>query len=80
MKPTKRTNAPNTCKWCGRKLYFNKRYAKLLSGGSVFDKPKLIGQALKSGRYEDGHFCTLRCAWRFAVHLANQGHVLKEAE
>ena len=74
---------PGTCLWCGRKLR-RKTYPP--------DKPKGMGWAEwhaspeskqrvpaydKPGDYGDGFFCGLRCAYDFAVRLAELGRRLE---
>lgn len=64
------SNKPCTCLWCGLKL----RY-----GTHVID-PRAAkyetAKNAKAGGYEDDFFCGLRCAYLFAVKLANDGHRL----
>jgi len=71
------TNTPGTCLWCGRKLIYR----------SVFDPtPGAVGKTpysvpkkrpTRPGDYQDGFFCGLRCAYQFAVRLAELGSQLQ---
>ena len=77
---------PGTCKWCGRKLRRLKVLDKtleqdLITAGTrpyeAFERA-LVPAALPGG-YHDGHFCGLRCAYQFAVRLADLGQQLTAA-
>ena len=73
------TNEPDTCLWCGRKLYQQK--SAFDGDGRYLDrKDRTEYTHEKPGGYGDGHFCGLRCAYRFAVVLADAGQRLKPAE
>ena len=108
------TNAPGTCKWCGRALrqkYFTK-YERVDGEnqpsecygchGTKFEivdhsppwkclscathshgssKRKVVKREKtheRPGDYGDGHFCGLRCAYSFAVCLADHGSILNK--
>lgn len=74
------TNEPGTCLWCGRKLRrkmvmadFNTGYMARVRGEKAETRPAYD----KAGDYGDGHFCGLRCAYSFAVALADHGRRLQ---
>jgi hypothetical protein len=62
-RPFNPTNNPETCIWCGKKL----RWPTDFEGHHKYDK---------AGDYGDGYFCGLRCAYQFAVALADRGRRL----
>src|SRR5258708_2541225 len=81
---------PDTCLWCGRKL--RRRTWQIdeheavphgyhLTGKMVthkiWGKVRRTVAADKPGDYGDGHFCGLRCAYEFAVRLADLGRRLQ---
>jgi hypothetical protein len=81
-RPFNASNKPGTCLWCGRKLEY-----KILAdhrervGDKTGDEGYTVGiyktvideRATKPGGYQDGYFCGLRCAYQFAVGLADHG-------
>jgi hypothetical protein len=77
----------DTCRWCGRKLHRNGRYAS--SEGRVPDGGRITKRHVGGGcTYVDtlgekgyrsaGYFCTANCAWRFGLALARDGIALNE--
>lgn len=73
------TNESDTCLWCGRKLRFKQRLDptvpfNTLKAAAGEKHPTII--SAKSGDYEDGFFCGLRCAYGFAEQMATFGHRL----
>jgi|SRR6185312_6051449 len=60
LRPFGPSNTVGTCLWCGAKL---RNY-------SLMDTPNNIGRV---GDYGDGYFCGLRCAYDFAVEMADNG-------
>lgn len=63
-KEVKRTNLPDTCLWCGKRL----RTAR-------FAQPDA-----RKGDYQDGAFCGLRCGYMFGVWAAKLGFRLEKRE
>ncbi len=62
--PNRPTNH-GCCKWCGREL----RAYRYPEHFPTNPDPR--------GDYGDGHFCGLRCAYRFAITLAGDGFRIK---
>lgn len=60
-----------TCHWCGDKL----RRERVMAGDADKDDPTYRDerggwatvQAGKPGAYQNGHFCSLRCGFQWAV-------------
>ena len=61
------SNQPDSCLWCGNKL--RRLMGKLV--GKTWDKSRPMYS--KTGDYGDGFFCGLRCAYQFAVAMAENG-------
>lgn len=84
-------NAPGHCIWCGKKLRkkWRMEHAPYVTTWHPPDPPHYpVGYAVGSGRlvnvgepmlgdYGDGHFCGLRCGYRFGVRLAQLGSRLQ---
>jgi hypothetical protein len=56
----KRTNAPDTCLYCGDPLKV----------------PQYAPEGSGKGYRGTGHFCTVTCGWRFALVFAESGRRL----
>jgi hypothetical protein len=72
------SNEEDTCLWCGKKLRY-KGKTPPGEGLTVLGHDKAGRNiyktipAEKSGDYEDGFFCGLRCAYQFGVRMAELG-------
>jgi hypothetical protein len=66
------SNDQRTCLWCGRKL----RYLTKQDWPVDQSKPTKTYKAVLAGDYEDGYFCGLRCAYQFALRMAQLGRRL----
>ena len=68
---------PGTCLWCGRKLIYHAVFDD--TPGAVGKTPYSVPvkRPAKPGQYHDGHFCGLRCAYQYAVRLADLGSRLE---
>lgn len=75
---------PGTCLWCGRRLpretVLDGRVQEQLRQAGVPENQLYeasLRPALKTGRYQDGFFCGLRCGYQFAARLAELGRRLE---
>jgi hypothetical protein len=78
------TNDPGTCLWCGHKLRRRISQPKKPAGmeweewwASPQSQERTPAYG-KGGDYGDGFFCGLRCAYQFAVRLAELGRRLED--
>lgn len=70
-KPFGYRGQPDTCRWCGDKL----RYERVTAAESDKANPTYREEryrgatvlATKPGGYQDGFFCSLRCGYQWAV-------------
>jgi len=63
------SNEPGTCKWCGNEL-------RKAWKGYQTDDQIAAGEPRPLGDYADGHFCGLRCGYRFGRAFADFGKTL----
>lgn len=77
---------PGTCLWCGRRLpreTVHDARAEEQMREAGLTGPELwrasLRPALKTGRYQDGVFCGLRCGYQFGKRMAELGHRLEAA-
>ena len=73
------TNDADTCLWCGKRLrqpMTDKERPADEDFHEWIKRPaseRTEPRYAKRGDYGDGHFCGLRCAYQFAVALADLG-------
>jgi hypothetical protein len=89
------TNAKDTCLWCGWKLrvflldrasrnpistLYTEAAQKQDRDREQRRQERVAEQGPRRGDYGDGFFCGLRCAYEFAVALAQHGRRLQPKE
>lgn len=95
-RPFNASNKPDTCLWCGNKLRHRQiskdmtvgeakaqgyKVADLFArGGDDAKASVVVGHEERGGDYADGHFCGLRCGYRFGVAMANNGRRFEPKE